>query len=116
KDPSRRKTAALDWEFWDIEPGFNDLAAFIALNWFADMRRERELDLVRRYRDQLASRGIDLTWEQCRDGYRLAVVKHVLTPVKQQVNGLQVRSWWVNLQRIVTAYIDLDCRELIARL
>ena len=113
KRAETHKASALDWEFWDIEPGTNDLAALMGLNWYADMRSERERDLVARYQEALVNQGIAYSWDQCWDDYRRSVARHVLTPVKQQANGLQIRSWWPNLQRVVDAYIDLDCRDVI---
>lgn len=107
-------TRIIDWEFWNVDVGANDLAYMIAVHWYPEMRSSFERELVERYYNILVSSGVgNYDWEDCWIDYRLSVVKNVFTPVLQWANGLNARIWWHNLERIMLAFIDLDCHELL---
>ncbi|WP_441280905.1 hypothetical protein [Tardiphaga sp. 862_B3_N1_1] len=47
------------------------------------------------------------------DDYRLSVLWQITTPVWQEANNIPPVIWWNNLERIMLAVDDLDCRELL---
>jgi hypothetical protein len=47
------KVRVVDWEFWNVGPGVNDLAFMIALHWPANQRRIMERTLINGYHDKL---------------------------------------------------------------
>lgn len=112
-DPRGAPAILIDWECWDIEPGTHDLAALMALHWFADMRRDLERPLLERYHRGLQAAGVDdYAWDTCWNDYRFSVSERVLSPLYQWNRGRPVTSWWPNLVRITTAYHELECAEL----
>jgi hypothetical protein len=115
-NPDKDTTRIIDWEFWNVDVGTNDLAYMVAVHWYSEMRASFEKELVKRYYGTLASNGIEnYEWEDCWIGYRLSVVRNVFTPVLQWANGLNARIWWHNLERIMSAFSDLDCAELLEK-
>jgi hypothetical protein len=46
--------------------------------------------------------------------YRLSVLWQITTPVWQAVNNIPPVIWWNNLERIMLAVDDLDCRSLLS--
>lgn len=106
------RTCLLDWEGWSIEPGPHDLASLIALHLPVGERRRLEDELLERYVARLHERGVvgyDLS--ACRDDYRRAIARRVLSPVGLWSRGANARSWWPALEHISAAFHDLRCEE-----
>lgn len=55
----------------------------------------------------------DYTWEQLYDDYRLCVIRKLFHPAWQWEVGDQTSKWWLHLERLMLAYVDLDCRALL---
>jgi hypothetical protein len=92
----------------------NDLAYMMALMWGPDLRGRWEQPLLRRYHQRLAERVRNYGWDQLWWDYRFAVVIHLFTPVHQAAGGqVPAETWRRKLERIVQAFDDLDCRELL---
>ena len=114
RDPSMGRGYLIDLECWDIEPGTNDLASLMALHWYPDLREALERPLLGRYHRGLLASGVEgYAWDDCLTDYRFSVVERVLSPIYQWNRGRPVESWWPNLARIVMAYRDLGCAELV---
>lgn len=104
----------IDWDNWRPSTGARDLAYTMAVHWYPERRRRFERKLLLRYQHELESHGIagydmDALW---RD-YRLAAISSIVTPLSQAAAGLPPLIWWGHLERIMLAYEDLDCEELI---
>jgi Phosphotransferase enzyme family len=113
-DPGEQRTCLLDWEGWSIEPGPHDLASLIALHLPVDERRALEEELLERYLLALRDHGVgDYDLLSCRDDYRRAVARRVLSPVGMWSRGTRTRSWWPALEHITAAFRDLRCHELL---
>src|SRR5215831_8561441 len=98
-----------------IRPGPNDLAYMMALMWFPDVRAMWEKALLERYYRRLLSLGVkgysrdDFNWD-----YRFGVLCHLFTPVLQASGGfVPATTWWYSLERILAAFSDLNCGELL---
>ncbi len=104
----------IDWETWEIAPATDDLAFMMAMNWYAERRQRLERALLSRYHGALLAAGVThYSWDTFWDDYRFSVVKQLCTPVYHWVNGALPAVWWSNLERILTAYEDLNCGELV---
>ncbi len=115
KDAARDPAYLIDLATCRIRPGPNDLAYMMALMWFSDARARWEKLLLDRYYQKLLSMGVknysgeDFEWD-----YRFGVLCHLFTPVFQAVGGfVPATTWWYSLERILAAFHDLDCDELL---
>jgi hypothetical protein len=48
------------------------------------------------------------------DDYRLSVLWQIATPVWQWSGNIPAVIWWNNLERIMLAVDDLQCRDLLS--
>jgi hypothetical protein len=114
KEPQRHLVHLIDWQFWNIGLGPNDLAFMIALHADRTTRRATEMPLTRCYHQKLQQSGVhDYGWEQCWHDYRVSVVHNLFTPMWQWSAGLRRSFWQPGLDRILRAFEDLKCRELL---
>jgi hypothetical protein len=103
-----------DWDGWRIDYATDDLAYQMALHWYPDLRREREMHLLDAYHDELLKQGVAGYERQAlQDDYRLSVLWTTMTPVWQHAHGIPPWIWWSHLARIHMAVDDLGCRELL---
>ena len=105
----------LDWEAWRVDMGSNDLASMFALCCPPEFRRQHELKCLKRYHDRLLGSGVcGYSWDEFYDDYRLSVVRGILIPVERWSRSLSARVWHDNLQKILHAFQDLHCADLLA--
>lgn len=45
--------------------------------------------------------------------YRRSILWQAATPVWQAMNGIPPVIWWNNMERVMRAVDDLNCRELL---
>ncbi|MDL4819704.1 phosphotransferase [Actinomadura opuntiae] len=64
------RPVVLDWQTCAYGPGAADLAYFLGSSLPVEARREHERALVRRYHSALTGRGVQVSWDECWDGYR----------------------------------------------
>jgi aminoglycoside phosphotransferase len=103
-----------DWDCWGIDVGSSDLAYMIAMHWYPDRRQSYERPLLDRYHAALLAHGVKgYDRRALQDDYRLSVLLRIMTPVWQWANNIPPLIWWNNLERILMAADDLDCRELL---
>lgn len=63
---------AVDWQTLSFGWPLQDVAYFIGASLPTDLRRQNEMDLLKRYYRQLCSNGVvDFSWEDCLHGYQL---------------------------------------------
>jgi hypothetical protein len=87
----------------------------MGLFWFPERRRQFEIPLLRRYHARLVEYGVkNYTWDECWRDYRLSIVQHLFTPIWQWAHGTPPDIWWNHLERISSAFQDLNCQELLA--
>jgi hypothetical protein len=109
RDPSRDPVYIIDWAFWTIGIGTDDLANFGLVGFCADAGLTRRI--VRRYHDRLVQSGVqDYTWDDCWHDYRLSTIRNLFIVL----NSFRDREYsWSNLQRVLSSFKDLDCDELL---
>ncbi len=86
----------------------------MAMHWYPDMRRHIERPLLDCYHAELLARGVrGYDRRALDDDYRLSVLWLSTTPLWQEGNSIPPVIWWNNLERIMMAVDDLNCRELL---
>ena len=115
KDAARDTAYLIDLATCRIRPGPNDLAYMMVLMWFPDVRARWEKSLLDRYYQRLLSQGVEhYSREEFKWDYRFGVLCHLFTPVFQAVGGfVPATTWWYSLERILAAFHDLGCDELL---
>jgi aminoglycoside phosphotransferase (APT) family kinase protein len=104
----------IDWEDWELAPATDDLAFLMAVLWFAPRRKRLEQPLLHIYHQALIAAGVkNYPWSALWADYRLSVVKYLCKPVFQWANGVSASLWWDNLERVLAAYDDLGCAEIM---
>lgn len=97
---SKAGTAAvlIDCADWRIAPALNDVAFLLTLELYPEARARMENDLLRR--------------DDCWLDYRRAVLRAALMPVFWS-SWSPVELWWHPLEKVLAAYHDLACEELL---
>jgi Ecdysteroid kinase-like family len=114
QDPARDAARVFDWDAWHINTGTIDLAYMMAMHWYPDRRRLLEPPLLDCYHETLIASGVEGYDRRALDeDYRLSVLWHIATPMRQHAFNIPPVIWWSNLERIFMAVDDLDCRELL---
>lgn len=104
----------LDWEALGVNIGTNDLAYMMAVFWHPARRQWLEESLVKHYHNQLLAHGIqNYTWDDCWYDYRLAIVGNLFMPAWWWKHNTPAFLWWHRLERLMMAYEDLNCAELL---
>lgn len=104
----------IDWEGWSIDSATDDLAYMMAMHWYPDRRRRMEKPLLDRYHAQLLAQGVTgYDRKMLAYDYRLSVLWLIARPVWQAMSNIPPRVWWNNLERIMLAVDDLNCRDLL---
>lgn len=104
----------VDWDFWRIRPAAWDLAFMMAVHWFPDRRHAAEDRLLQHYHRALEAEGVQAyDIEALRRDYRLAVIDQLMVPLHQMSVKQDAAIWWTNFERIMHAYEDLGCEELL---
>ena len=104
----------IDWDGWRLDLGAEDLAYMMAVHWYPERRRRVEVPLLRRYCEALASNGVTgYSFEALWADYRLSVIWRLGVPVWQSSVKIGPWVWWSHLERILMAFDDLGCEELL---
>ncbi len=115
-DPTRDTIRIIDWQAWRVGRSTEDLAYMITLDWYPERRHAMEKAMIRRYYDGLLQHGVtQYTWDKCWEDYRVSVIRSLLIPVWQWSVNLGPAIWWPHLERVVLAYQDLGCAELLEK-
>jgi thiamine kinase-like enzyme len=104
----------IDWDSWRIDTPTDDLAYMMALHWYPERRALLERRLLECYHKALVNAGVagydfDALWED----YRLSVVWQLTIPVWQCSLKFGAWIWWGHLERVMLAFEDLGCAELL---
>jgi Ser/Thr protein kinase RdoA (MazF antagonist) len=112
--PDRSSVRILDWKSWSIDIGADDLAHMMTVFWFPERRSLLEHDLVQRYHRRLIEYGITgYDWQACWSDYRLSAIRYLFYPMSQWQHTVPIDIWWNHLERVMLAFQDLHCAELL---
>jgi hypothetical protein len=113
RDATIEYVRIIDWQFWHIGVGTDDLAYMMALHWYPERRRRMERELLRRYHTELLRHGVaNYPWEVCWFDYRVSALSNLLVPALQWSVKLPAAAWWSHLERAMLAFDDLGCDKL----
>jgi hypothetical protein len=107
-----------DWAMFSRSPGMRDVAYFCCNSIPTDVRREIEQQLLARYRECLASQGVDTEAGELYEQYRVFSVYSWVSAVSTAAMGAQWQPEKLAqgaMQRTTQALADLDVPELLAR-
>src|SRR6185312_5718669 len=77
-DPDTDTVRIIDWQFWHLGVGTDDLAYMMALHWYPDRRRTLERDLLKRYHDELLRHNVNnYVWDECWFDYRVSAMRNL---------------------------------------
>ena len=98
-----------DWQVLRKGPGFRDIAYFMVTSLAVEARRGLEKDLLREYQRELRAGGVDVSFEDVWQRYRLhAVDPWIASVVTVAAGGLQAAHIAdVGLERSLAAVDDL---------
>lgn len=114
RDAATGHVHIIDWQFWHIGVGTDDLAYMMALHWYPERRRVMERELLRRYHHELLRRGVaNYTWDNCWFDYQISALMNLLVPVGEWSVKVPAAVWWSHLERAMLAFHDLACDELL---
>ena len=110
RDPTVYGLYLIDWAFWEVRVGTDDIAN-LGLLGFCDPKANLTRDLVQRYYDGLLQSGVqDYQWEDCWHDYRLSIIRNLFIPI----NSFRDSKYsWENLERSLLSFHDLECEELL---
>ena len=105
----------IDWQQWGISLGVHDVAYLITLFWYPDHRQRQEKLMLQRYHARLLEHGVnDYAWEDCWQDYRLYTLRNMLVPLWAWQMGHWAPHRWVQMEKSMFAFHDLDCSDLLA--
>jgi len=116
REKSTQGVRIIDWQTWNVDLAVRDLAHMMAFFWFPEHRGLHEQTFLRLYHERLTAYGVrDYPWEMLFDDYRLSVTRLIFHPAWQWQNGEGVSKAWFHFERIMLAYEDLKCADLLER-
>ncbi|MEZ4661414.1 MAG: phosphotransferase [Caldilineaceae bacterium] len=103
-----------DWQSWRIDCATDDLALFMAAQWYPERRARLERPLLQRYLAQLETGGVTgYTWDDLWYDYRASILRLFSIFIggwhPRRAPGL----WWDRTERCLLAVEDLACMELL---
>lgn len=107
-------TKLFDWQSFGHGVATDDLAYMMAVHWYPDLRRAWEEELLRVYHKELLNNGVrGYTIADLMLDYRWSVLRAIAIPILQWDHKLPAVVWFNHLERILLAYDDLRCAELL---
>ena len=108
----------IDWQLTTRSGGMYDVSYLLAQSLTVEDRRAHEDRLLRAYHEELSAGGVDVSFDEVRDFYRIGLMVCLVIPVS--VGGmLDMANERGRLlaetitERTFTAAIDLDCGSLL---
>ncbi len=105
-----------DWQSVSLFKGIKDLAYFMGIHWSPERRKRLEKVLLRKYYEIVEESGItDYSWKDGYNDYRSSIVVLIYFCVIWQwsTNIVPPIVWWSHLERVLSAFEDLNCNELV---
>ena len=114
KDSKTDTIRIFDWQGYGAGFGPTNIAQFLGLHVYSEMRERIQKSLLQRYYEILLSVGItDYSWEECWYDYRLSAIPQLWAPVGNWKQNIPVHIWWSKLESAFAIFEDLDCEEII---
>jgi hypothetical protein len=115
---SKDDVVILDWQLTTRSGGPYDIAYLLAQSLTTDDRRLHEDRLLETYFQCLVEGGVDITYEEIRDAYRIALMVCLIIPISvggmldmANERGRQLAE--TITERTFAAAIDMECHTLL---
>jgi hypothetical protein len=103
-----------DWDGWRVSIASGDLAYMMATHWYPERRRLLERMLLDQYYAVLLENGVrGYSRDDLDNDYKLSALMQIATPVWQMAYNIPPWVWWSHLERVMLAFDDLGCRDLL---
>lgn len=103
-----------DWQSWRVDFATDDLAIFMAAQWYPERRARLERPLLERYHAQLVAHGVaDYSWDDLWYDYRASILRLFSIFIGGWHPRRAPRLWWDRTERCLMAFDDLQCAELL---
>jgi hypothetical protein len=89
-----------------------DLVYLLATFWNPTQRALAEEQLLRRYLAGLIGAGINYSWQQLCNDYRLMLAYMLFDPIWNAVAGADQAYWWPKLQCLAATNDEWQCEQL----
>lgn len=117
--PDGSRITTLDWQTIGLGFGGRDVGYFLGLGLDSEVRRANERDLVATYHEALGAYGVEVSFDECFDDFRLGTPQGPLVTVLGAVYATATPSDASNamfssmITRSCAAIRDLDPRSLL---
>ncbi len=112
KDPHAEDAYLLDFGDASANLPTYDLVYLLATFWNPTQRALAEEQLLRRYLAGLIGAGINYSWQQLCNDYRLMLAYMLFDPIWNAVAGADQAYWWPKLQCLAAANDEWQCEQL----
>lgn len=86
----------------------------MAVHWYPELRSAWEKELLKIYHDELLAHGVrGYTLDALMLDYRWSLLRVLAVPILQWERKIPALVWFHHLERILLAYDDLHCAELL---
>jgi hypothetical protein len=114
KDKKVDSIRIFDWQGFSSGFGLLNIAQFMGLHLYSDMRKRIQKRVLRAYHETLLSVGVkDYTWEDCWYDYRLSAIPQLWSPIGNWNQNVPAHIWWSKLESAFAIFDDLECQEII---
>lgn len=116
KDSIDGKFYLYDWQLVGVFNGTLDLAYFMGVHWSPQRRKRLEKVLLQKYHKILEESGIaNYSLKDCYNDYRTSIVLLIYGIVVRQwsTKKFPATIWWPHLERVLSAFEDLNRNELV---
>ena len=110
----------IDWQFWALGVGGQDLSYMIGMYLSSELRSGMEKDLIKRYHTNLVKFGVkSYRWDECWDDYRFAALLNLYRAHGNWFWCLEndLSHWYpgeqIKLENSLSTVEDLNCLELL---
>jgi len=111
---SENSIMIIDWHFFGQGVGTDDLAYMLAVSMFPERRQLHESSWLKLYHETISEQGVkNYSMDDLSLDYRYSVISSLTLPIYQWYNKVWDGIWYHNLERIFSAFDDLNCAELL---
>lgn len=103
------RPVVLDWQTCSFGAGTGDLSYFLGSSLPVPLRQQHEESLVRHYRSALTDRGVELSWNDCWNGYR----RHAFSGLVMDIIAAMVVQQTERGDQMFTAMADRHARHAV---
>ncbi len=116
------KTYLIDWQFWALGVGCQDLAYMIGMFLSPEIRTMMEKELIKRYHNNLVKFGVkNYSWDECWFDYKFSALLNLYRNLGNWVWCLErdfLNSLWYPIEKTkleisLLTIEDLNCMELL---